>query len=218
VTNTADEWKPVVGFEGLYEVSDLGRVRSLDRTVPSIIGIKQHRRGAIMAQSLDSDYLHLLLWKNGKGYNCWTHRLVAQAFIPNPDGKPEVNHKEQPKTDNRVSNLEWATKAQNDEHAAMTGLVLKGSKVGTAKLTEAQVVLMRKLWAQGWTQNALQGFFEVSQTTVQYAVTGKSWKHVPDYLPAVVHQRHSLNSNPVEASLVSSAPVPFQAIPPARCT
>lgn len=108
--NQIEIWKPIKDYEGLYEVSDLGRV----------FGIKKNK---ILKQFLTHrGYLQIQLCKDSRAKLCRPNRLVAQAFIPNPENKPEVNHKNGMKMDNRVANLEWATTSENIQHAYDTGL------------------------------------------------------------------------------------------------
>lgn len=114
-------WKPYPGLEGVYEVSNTGRVRSLDRVCVDKNGRKFRRKGKVLSQ-----------YKNRKGYkmcmfnnkNTSVHRLVAKVFIPNPDpdNKTQVNHKDGNKDNNHVSNLEWVTGAENHTHAWDNGL------------------------------------------------------------------------------------------------
>ena len=115
-------WKPIKGYEGIYEVSSLVRVRSLERTIAMH---NQHgecvrvEKGRIMAQKLqNTDRLQVNLRKvvNGKltRKTFYVHRLVAEAFVPNPDNKPTVNHINEDHHDNRAENLEWMTKAENN--------------------------------------------------------------------------------------------------------
>lgn len=102
-------WKPVPGYEGLYEVSDKGEVVSLPRN---------YHYGTIYTRTLlqqreDRGYLRVVLYQNGKRHCLPVHRLVAGAFIPNPDNLPWVNHKDENRRNNRVDNLMWCTPKQN---------------------------------------------------------------------------------------------------------
>jgi len=97
-----EEWRPVVGFEGLYEVSNIGRVRSLTRY-----------KKVIKPIITNSGYYQYQLWHNGVCRVGLAHRLVAQAFIPNVDNKPIVNHIDEDKLNNSVENLEWTTHIEN---------------------------------------------------------------------------------------------------------
>lgn len=109
-------WKDVVGYEGFYQVSNLGRVKS-------IIGRKGFPAGYIAKNSVGNNgYPRVALSIYGESKFYSVHRLVATAFIPNPDSKPQVNHKNGIKTDNRVENLEWVTSQENCVHAYRTGL------------------------------------------------------------------------------------------------
>lgn len=118
-----EEWKDIKGYEGLYQVSNLGRIRSFFR---------EGTKGGIIQQFIINHYMKVHLFKNGVGKFIYTHRLVALAFIPNPENKPQINHKNGKKHDNRVVNLEWATSKENIDHAIRTGL-RKFRKVGQYK-------------------------------------------------------------------------------------
>ena len=99
-----EEWRPVVGYEGLYEVSNLGRVRSLDR----YDRMNRFCEGRILKLSADRlGYLRAQLYSSSKRKSFLVHRLVAQAFIPNPDNLPQVNHRDENPSNDNVDNLEW---------------------------------------------------------------------------------------------------------------
>lgn len=114
---TEEEWRPIKGYEGLYEVSSFGRVRSLDRYVKTGYGSYRLHKGKVLSPGKDKDgYLSVHLFCNGKVHKRLVHRLVAQAFIPNPDNLPMINHKDEDKTNNSVDNLEWCTAKYNTNY------------------------------------------------------------------------------------------------------
>lgn len=120
-------WKDIEGYEGLYQVSNLGRVRSLDRNVliTRLDGSKHNHeyKGVLKNQRVHRDkYLITSLCKNGTFKSCKVHRLVAQTFIPNPENKPQVNHIDGNKQNNCVDNLEWVNASENNNHAFKLGL------------------------------------------------------------------------------------------------
>lgn len=101
-------WKDIEGYEGLYQVSTLGRV-------------KNSRTGRVLkVGKIGNGYLIVNLYKDGKRTNYKVHRLVAQAFIPNPQNKPQVNHIDEDKENNYVENLEWSTAKENNNHGTRT--------------------------------------------------------------------------------------------------
>ena len=103
-------WKDIVGYEGLYQVSNLGRVKSV-------------KRNKILSQKHNWDgYLRIQLWRNNKNKYVSIHRLVAEAFIENPNKKPFINHIDGNKQNNNVDNLEWCTQKENIKHAFDNGL------------------------------------------------------------------------------------------------
>ena len=110
----SEEWRDVVGYEGLYQVSDQGRVKSLERTFIDKIGRERYFKERILKPGVRvNGYLFVILYAGGKRKHFFVHRLVCQAFHENPDNKPQVNHINEIKTDNRASNLEWATAMEN---------------------------------------------------------------------------------------------------------
>lgn len=145
-------WKDVLGYEGKYQVSNIGRVKSIPRirkgnrnavwiTKEKILSFSQHNCG----------YRHVTLFMNGQRTTIFIHILVASAFHCNPDNKPQVNHINGIKSDNRVENVEWSTSSENGKHAYRMGLqkARKGVNNEQCKLTFEQVGMIREEYASG---------------------------------------------------------------------
>jgi hypothetical protein len=108
-------WKPIEGFSCNYQISNLGRVKRVKETKD---GIKEY----LLTPNSSNRYINIGLFKDSKQKNCKLHRLIAIAFIPNPSNKPQVNHINGDKYDNRIENLEWCTCKENVRHSWDTGL------------------------------------------------------------------------------------------------
>lgn len=177
-------WKPVVGYEGYYEVSNLGRVRSIPRTVIYKNGKTQ---GNYVGQILKHDtangkagpYKSVRLCINNKPKRKSVHRLVAEAFIPNPFNKPNVNHIDCDPSNNIVSNLEWCTQKENIAHSIKLGNHPRGSKTGTSIVTEEQVLEIRNLrLTTNLTVQQLADMFGMKHGGVKQILLRKTWKHI----------------------------------------
>lgn len=188
-------WKSVVGYEGLYEISTCGRVKSL----PKIRFTQDPGRGytpiriikhEINRKNKSKAYCRLKLHNinNFKWFN--VHRLVAIAFIPNPENKPQVNHINGIKTDNRVENLEWCTASENVKHAIKEKLIVNsverlgkraGITHGRSILSENDVYAIRKRYDNGeqpikiWENYPLIGYSGVVSVCCR-----KTWKHLKE--------------------------------------
>jgi predicted XRE-type DNA-binding protein len=162
-----EQWKAVVGYEGIYEVSSLGRIKKVET-------------GRITLGSLNNGYRVTSLTKDKKISRVRVHRIVCEAFIPNTESKPVVNHINGIKTDNRLENLEWTTSLENNRHANATGLRKQvGSDNSKAKLNEEKVREIKALYQTGtYKQKDLAEMFGVVQTQISKIISGKLWGHV----------------------------------------
>lgn len=161
-------WKDVVGYEDHFRVSNLGRVTS-------------KRTGKILKQHINKQgragFATKIGGRNGSCVCFKTHRLVATAFIPNPENKPTVNHKDGNPLNNCVENLEWATHSENIRHAFDTGLIVpaSGFRSTSAKLTEEQVETIR-INPDGLTVRQLAFLLGVHHCTVVRCKNNKRYK------------------------------------------
>lgn len=178
-----EEWKSVIGYEGHFEVSNLGRVRSIKWTktprFPSRIKKRKYIGPRVFKpQPARGGYLQVCLSKDNHRHSYSLHRLVAAAFIPNPEGKPQVNHKNSDRSDNSVTNLEWVTPLENMQHGAAYGNIdNRGEKNTLSKLTREDVRKIRFLYPM-LTQYKLAKLFGVDVSNIGYIVNRVTWIHV----------------------------------------
>lgn len=169
-------WKDVVGFEGYYQVSNLGQVKRIAGGPGAVADriLKPARRGY---------YLFVGLWRDGEPTLQSIHRLVAEAFLSCPLEHHQVNHKNGDKHDNRAENLEWVTPSENLIHACtILGFqppIIIGDANPKAKLTQHDVMKIRQLYATGnYSQRELGQQFGVSKQNIADIVHRRIWKHV----------------------------------------
>lgn len=154
-------WKDTVRYESLYSVSNLGNV--IYKPTGEIKSLRKSTKG----------YSYIRMYRHKKKKYLTVHRLVAEAFIPNPDNKPFVNHINGIKTDNRVENLEWCTASENTAHAYKIGLRTQKP----LKLTWEKVNKIRELFAsQSITYRELGVMFNISGPTVFKIIKNQKWK------------------------------------------
>jgi len=130
---------PVVGYEGSYEVSDCGVVRSIDRKVTGTDGTVYPFKGKVLVPTINcqTGYPQVSLWKENIGIHHHIHRLVMEAFVPNPMNHPVVNHLDSDRQNNSVSNLEWCSQGDNINHAIAAGRRTYPSRMTKDEFTEA---------------------------------------------------------------------------------
>lgn len=172
-------WKDIDGYEGLYQISTLGRVKALARDIPGAYKNKE------FIKKLSHDmygYPQVGLSRNSKYSPKKVHRLVAIAFIPNPNGYKEVNHKDENKDNNHVDNLEWCTTQYNLTYGHRLDCA-RGEKNHKHKLSEEQIKEIRKVYVKGglvFGQSALSKKYGVSHQCIGFIVRNQSWKHIKE--------------------------------------
>lgn len=178
-------WRPIAGYEGLYEISSLGRVRSLDRTVE----VPDARWGGIMLRPIRgrplrpftdaNEYFTVTLCMAGRRWAASVHRLVAGAFCDKPDGCDEVNHKDGAKQNNHSSNLEWTTHQGNCEHAVENGLTKKRKRIaGTCLKTGAVTEYQSATHAAKAMGQAGCGSISLAATGKLKTTAGHTWRYL----------------------------------------
>lgn len=168
-----EQWKvvPIKGYEK-YMVSNFGRVKTLRFNGGKILTQQRfHKKGyPITRMNKDKEIIKAF----------FTHRLVAMAFVDNPNNYPQINHKDCNKANNHYTNLEWCTNKMNHEHAKRNGLMrhLRGEDSPTAKLTQNQVLRIRELFAIGWKRRELAEKYNTKPSNIKDIVLRRSWKHI----------------------------------------
>lgn len=161
------EWRAIPGYEGLYEVSSSGEVRSARNSTNS-------RAGVLLKPQRRAKYLGVTLCKDGRRTSHCVHRLVALAFLGDPIGR-DVNHKNADRADNRLENLEYCSKSENERHKRAM-LAATPGKGTCAKLEANEVALMRKLRDEGWTYKQLSERFGVCLSNAHAVCSRQTWR------------------------------------------
>jgi len=178
--DTAERWLPILGWEGRYEVSDLGRVRSLARIVPTSGRRVRRHDPRILRPVSTHGYLAVHLSDKPRWVaTLYVHRLVAEAFIgPIPPGH-DIDHLDFDRGDNRAVNLSITSRAENIGRSRRNGRMPRGESHGIAKVTEAQVAEMRLRYAEGGISQASLGRkYGITQTTAGRILRRAGWPHV----------------------------------------
>jgi len=167
-----EKWKDIEGYEGIYQVSNLGGIKTLNPRYKNKIILKPYGKS----------YSNIFLYKNNeKRRRYMVHRLVAKAFIPNPENKPMVNHINGVKADNHVSNLEWVTAKENIAHACKLGIGTVGERNGLSKITNEQARYIRKVYKpfdKEFGNKALSIKFGMNINNISNIITNKTYKNI----------------------------------------
>lgn len=161
-------FKDIQGYEGLYKISNMGRVKTLSKKFPNIIFLKSTK---------NNRYPNVSLSKNNKSSSKLISRLVAQTFIPNPNNFETVNHKDKNKNNNRVNNLEWLSIKDNIRYSIEEH---QGENNGQHKLTEKQVIEIKKIKESNpqITIRYISTLFNVTEQNIGLICRNKAWKHI----------------------------------------
>ncbi len=174
-----ERWLPVPGYEGIYEVSDQGRVKSLARVIKRNSGRDNPIPERILKPIMSRRYPAVSLYGPNGFASPTIHALVMRAFVgPMPEGM-QVAHNNGDRNDNRLCNLRYATAIENNLDKFAHGTVLRGEQFIFAKMTEQSVLEIRRLYATGeFSQQSLANKFGTEQTNISQIVRRKTWAHI----------------------------------------
>ena len=174
-------WKNIENYEG-YQISNFGNVKSLSKKIKCKNGFRTTKEKILKLKKSKQGYLSIQLKNKGNFFS--VHRLVALAFIDNPENKPQVNHINGIKHDNRIDNLEWCNQSENQIHAYVNKLQIpslhnrpNGENQGLSKLKNEDVMFILENYKKGMGIK-FSKLFNVSQTTILNIVNKKIWTHV----------------------------------------
>lgn len=198
-TKQEEIWKDVIDFEGIYEVSNLGRVRSLDKTVYCKNGRFKRMKGKILSPSKHtSAYLIIRLCYGGREYkHYYLHRLIAEHFCHNddPKNKTQVNHINGKHKDNRACNLEWCTPSENIKHGVRSGKINNSRKGNKVKwFTEKEATIVALLDLKGYSINNIAEHLGRSRTSISSFMNGRGNKRVTEFYELVREEIKSLDN------------------------
>jgi hypothetical protein len=177
------EWRPIPGYEGYYEASDTGLIRSVDRVVTRVVGgrcIEQPVDAKVLSPGLnvDNGYLYVSLSRDGRGRSFSVQVLIALTFIgPRPHGL-DVRHGDGVKINNTKENLCYGTRRENHLDKRRHGTSPQGERGPTAKLTESQVLEIRKHIEAGLSLGEMAKIYPVSKSAIQSIRDGRTWVHL----------------------------------------
>ncbi len=190
-SNSTENWLPVVGYEGLYEVSDFGRVRSLDRITVALNrwGSRAPRRykGRVFRPSLMKGYPHVHLSRNGQIARFAVHRLVLEAFVePCPEGMECRHFPDRDRANCSLDNLSWGTRVENFADKHIHGTDGCGERNSQAKFSVADIQRIFRLRKSGVSTKSIMSMTGISRTHVNNILAGRRWAHTGHYASSLI--------------------------------
>lgn len=180
-----EEWRDIKGYEGSYQVSSLGKIKGLDRTIKTKGGTRRVFERIKSTHVMKIGYVGVNLSLNGKTKLHYVHRVIAQAFIPNPDDKAQVNHKDFDRQNNSILNLEWATQAENSLHAwtkkervVSDVCACIGEDKPNSVLTNDQAKEIVRLLHAGLGPKEIAEKLNINAMAIYKISQGENWKHL----------------------------------------
>ncbi len=169
-------WKDIPGYEGIYQASNIGRIRNLEYIITEVNGKRRKRRARVLSNKLPKGarYYQLHLHKERDCKLFRVHQLVAMAFLPNPLNLPEVNHKDHDKLNNLLSNLEWCDHPYNNMESVNFHKKY-GQNLYNSKLKEADIPFIRQRLAKKESCASIAKDYKISKGTIQSIKSGQSW-------------------------------------------
>lgn len=178
-------WKDVEGYEGLYQASTWGRIKSLPTSLPRIYsnrkaGLYRTSEKILKTPVASSGYAIVTLCKDGIQTSCSVHRLIAETFLTNPNNYPVINHKDTNRINNNLANLEWCTYSRNNSLPFQQGRrSVRGSDNNTSKLDELQVLTIKLILAEkSLTPKQIAKYFSVSPAAIYHILKESTWSHI----------------------------------------
>ena len=163
------DWKHAIPNYSDYKINKAGDVFSYRR-------LKSGRK--LVRTTHYQGYKYVKLHNNEGEKLCFIHRLLAQTFIPNPEGKKEINHINSVKDDNRIENLEWCTRQENMDHAMQNNLLPLGENTPNVKLKHDDIKVIRSLSEGGTSKRNIARLYNVSHSAINDIFTGRTWSHI----------------------------------------
>ena len=174
-------WIDVKGYEGLYQVSNLGNVKRLDGIIVTKRFVVKPKLGKILNLTIkDNGYLSAMFSNKNNKKRFYVHRLVGLAFLENPENKKTINHINGVKTDNRLENLEWCTYSENLNHAIFSKLRKSGHEVYNCKLSKEKIIAIRRLYSinKKFNKLKLSKKLGISDGTIHRIIRNKTYKQL----------------------------------------